>query len=132
MLVAPGVGGLGNLLVQILLRTGADVIAGVRGAAKLAAARSLGAEAVDYSTTDWPEHVRALTAGHGVDVVFDGIGGTVGAAAASLLVDGGRFSGYGMSSGAETVVDETGWRVWSTWHSCPGSGRTVRGECGMC
>jgi NADPH2:quinone reductase len=106
VVVVPGAGGLGNLLVQLLLRAGAEVIAGVRGAAKLDAARNLGAVAVDYADPGWPERAHALTAGHGVDVVFDGIGGAVGAAAASLLVDGGRFSGYGMSSGAETVVDE--------------------------
>lgn len=105
VLVAPGLGGLGNLLVQLLLRAGAEVIAGVRGTAKLDAARNLGAEAVDYSDPDWPGHVRAITAGHGLDVVFDGVGGAVGAAAASLLVDSGRFSGYGMSSGAEAEVD---------------------------
>jgi NADPH:quinone reductase len=111
VLVAPGVGGLGNLLVQLLLRAGAGVIAAVRGAAKLAAARNLGAEAVDYSTPDWPDHVHAITRGHGLDAVFDGIGGAVGAAMASLLADGGRFSGYGMSSGAETEISGTDRRV---------------------
>ncbi|MGI5130816.1 zinc-binding dehydrogenase [Pseudonocardia sp. CA-107938] len=104
VLVVPGVGGLGNLLVQLLLRAGADVVAGVRGAAKVATARRLGAGAVDYSHPEWPDQVRALNAGHGLDVVFDGIGGSVGATAAELLVDGGRFSGYGMSSGAEAEI----------------------------
>jgi NADPH:quinone reductase-like Zn-dependent oxidoreductase len=111
VLVAPGVGGLGNLLVQLLLRAGADVVAAVRGTAKLDAARKLGAEAVDYSAPDWPDHVHAITGGRGLDVVFDGVGGVVGATAASLLVDGGRFSGYGMSSGAETEIGGTGRRV---------------------
>jgi NADPH2:quinone reductase len=103
VLVAPGVGGLGNLLVQLALRAGATVIAGVRGPAKRAIARKLGAEVVDYSTPEWLDDVRALG---GVDVVFDGIGGQVGEAAATLLVDGGRFSGYGMSSGSDATVGD--------------------------
>jgi NADPH:quinone reductase len=52
----------------------------------------------------WPDQV--LTSGQGVDVVFDGIGGLIGAGAASLLTDGGWFSGYGMTSGAQTVIDD--------------------------
>jgi NADPH:quinone reductase-like Zn-dependent oxidoreductase len=80
------------------------VIAAVRGADKVATARDLGVEAVDYSVPDWPEQVLALTDGLRLDVVFDGIGGTIGAAALGLLADGGRFSGYGLSSGAEAAI----------------------------
>jgi NADPH:quinone reductase-like Zn-dependent oxidoreductase len=40
-------GGLGNMLIQLISAAGATAIAGVRGAEKLAAARKLGAEAVD-------------------------------------------------------------------------------------
>jgi NADPH:quinone reductase-like Zn-dependent oxidoreductase len=51
---------------------------------------------------DWPDQLR-LTGGHAVDVVFDGIGGSIGATSLVLLADGGRFSGYGMTSGTETT-----------------------------
>jgi NADPH:quinone reductase len=104
VLVAPGLGGLGNLLLQLVRAAGATVIAGVRGAVKYAAARELGVEAVDYAMADWPDQVLAVTGGHGLDVVFDGLGGSVGAAALALLPHGGRFSGYGMSSGAATTI----------------------------
>ncbi|QWF81234.1 zinc-binding dehydrogenase [Amycolatopsis sp. CA-230715] len=104
VLVAPGAGGLGNLLVQLALAAGAKVVAGVRGPEKAAIARDLGAEAVDYAEPGWPDRVRQLTGG--LDVAFDGLGGAVGAAAVDLLVDGGRFSGYGMTSGAEAVIGE--------------------------
>jgi NADPH:quinone reductase len=103
VLVAPGVGGLGNLLVQLALGTGATVIAAVRGPEKGDIARKLGAVAVDYSTQAWLDDVRALG---GVDVVFDGVGGALGEAAAGLLVDGGRFSGYGMSSGSDATITD--------------------------
>ncbi|WP_414942084.1 zinc-binding dehydrogenase [Amycolatopsis sp. cmx-11-51] len=97
ILVAPGVGGLGSLLVQLAHAAGATVVAAVRGEEKAAIARKLGAEALDYSASE------RLTGGE-FDVVFDGVGGTLGASAVALLADGGRFSGYGMSSGAETVI----------------------------
>jgi NADPH:quinone reductase len=108
VLVAPGVGGLGNLLVQLARHAGATVIAAVRGPEKRDIARKLGAESVDYSTPGWVDDVRASG---GVDVVFDGIGGTVGEAAAGVLVDGGRFSGYGMSSGSEATIHNARLRV---------------------
>jgi len=101
VLVAPGVGGLGSLLVQLVAAAGATAIAAVRGEQKMALAKELGAEAVDYSAADWPERV-----GRRPDVVFDGVGGETGAAALALLEDGGRFSGYGMASGTETKVGE--------------------------
>jgi len=101
VLVAPGVGGLGSLLVQLLVRAGATVIAGVRGGEKAAIAEKLGARAVDYSEPGWTGRLP-----DGVDVAFDGIGGDVGAAALALLVNGGRFSAYGMVAGGETVVGE--------------------------
>ncbi|MFC3452966.1 zinc-binding dehydrogenase [Amycolatopsis speibonae] len=104
ILVSPGVGGLGSLLVQLARAAGATVIAAVRGGEKAAIARKLGAEPVDYSVADWTGEVLARTGGHRLDVVFDGVGGELGAASLALLKNGGRFSGYGMSSGAETVI----------------------------
>jgi NADPH:quinone reductase len=52
---------------------------------------------VDYRAPDWPQSV--LAAAGPVDVVFDGVGGAVGAAASGLLRDGGRCFSYGMASG---------------------------------
>ncbi|MFK0247637.1 zinc-binding dehydrogenase [Amycolatopsis azurea] len=106
ILVSPGVGGLGSVLVQLARAAGATVVAAVRGGEKAAIARKLGAEPVDYSTADWTGEVLARTGGHRLDVVFDGVGGELGAASLALLKNGGRFSGYGMSSGAETVIGD--------------------------
>ncbi|MEV0062248.1 zinc-binding dehydrogenase [Nocardia sp. NPDC050718] len=104
VLVAPGLGGLGHLASQLARSAGAHVIAAVAGQSKLTRARSLADDAVDYSQANWADQVRAITADRGLDVVFDGIGGSIGTAAAELLVDGGRFSGYGMASGSEAVL----------------------------
>ncbi|MFF1615058.1 zinc-binding dehydrogenase [Amycolatopsis sp. NPDC058278] len=100
VLVVPGVGGLGSLLVQLARDVGAMVIAGVRGPEKLALARDLGVRAVDYADPDWAGRLP------GLDVVFDGVGGPAGSAALARLRDGGRFSGYGMSSGAPTALTD--------------------------
>jgi NADPH:quinone reductase len=100
VLVVPGVGGLGSLLVQLARDAGAAVTAAVRGPEKLALARDLGVRAVDYANPDWAGQVS------GLDVVFDGVGGPLGSAALALLRDEGRFSGYGMSSGAPTVLTD--------------------------
>ncbi|MBB5918559.1 NADPH2:quinone reductase [Nocardia transvalensis] len=105
VLVQPGLGGLGSLLVQLATTAGARVIAAVRGPEKVARARRLGVAAVDYSDPDVTAQLSVITGGRKLDVVFDGIGGSLGAASSALLDDGGRFSGYGMTSGAETLVD---------------------------
>ncbi|MCR6483977.1 zinc-binding dehydrogenase [Amycolatopsis sp. OK19-0408] len=100
VLVVPGVGGLGSLLVQLAGAAGAAVVAGVRGPEKVELARKLGVRAVDYGEPDWAGRVP------GADAVFDGVGGPLGASALALVRDGGRFSGYGMSSGTPTALTE--------------------------
>lgn len=101
VLVEAAAGGVGSLLLQLARRAGASqVIAAARGADKLDLARRIGADvAVDYSEPDWADAVRAATAGEGVDVVFDSVGGSIGRAAFDLLAGGGRFIISGFSSG---------------------------------
>jgi NADPH:quinone reductase len=101
VLVEAAAGGVGSLLLQLTRRAGASqVIAAARGADKLALARRLGADvAVDYSEPDWVDAVRAATDSHGVDVVFDSVGGSIGRAAFELLAGGGRFIISGFASG---------------------------------
>jgi NADPH2:quinone reductase len=106
VLITAAAGGLGTLLTQFARAAGANVVAAARGTAKLELAQRLGAHAVvDYSKTDWAAEVRAVTGGRGVDAVLDGAGGTLGAAAGEVLVDGGRFIGYGAAAGAFAGVD---------------------------
>ncbi len=103
VLVEAAAGGVGSLLVQLATNAGATVIAAAGGSRKVAVAAGLGAAtAVDYLQPGWPETVRA-TAGP-VDVVFDGVGGAVGADAFSLLRNGGRICMFGMASGSFTAI----------------------------
>ena len=99
VLVEAAAGGVGSLLVQLARQAGARVVAAAGGLGKAALATELGASvAVDYSAPAWAERVRRQ-AGR-VDVVFDGVGGEIAAAAFGLLASGGRFCAFGMASGA--------------------------------
>ena len=74
-LVVLGVGGLGSNAVQLGKAMGARVIAVTRSAAKLALARELGAdETVPADEGDPVAAVKALTGGHGPDVVIQCVG----------------------------------------------------------
>jgi NADPH2:quinone reductase len=102
VLVEAAAGGVGSLLVQLLHAAGARVIALAGGEHKLAIARDLGADiAVDYRAADWTSNIGE------VDVVFDGVGGGIGRDAFGLLVEGGRYAGFGMASGSFADVPAT-------------------------
>ncbi len=74
-LVVLGVGGLGSNAVQLGKALGARVIAVTRSVEKLALARRLGAdETVAADQGDPVAAVRALTGGHGPDVVIQCVG----------------------------------------------------------
>lgn len=106
VLVVGAAGGLGALLVQLAHKVGARVLAAARGEHKLALAARLGAEAtVDYAQPDWVEQASELTAGHGADVVFDGVGGEIGRAAFGVTASGGRFSAHGAPGGGFAPID---------------------------
>lgn len=62
--------------------------------------RELGAHVVvDAASPDWPRHAAEALGGPGADVVLDGVGGALGAAAFPLTATGGRFSAHGAPTG---------------------------------
>lgn len=98
-LVMAAGGGVGSLLVQLAHQTGGHVVAAAGSVDKLELARSLGAEGtVDYRQEGWTSKIGP------VDVVFDGVGGSLGRAAFEQLRPGGRMLRFGMASGAFTDV----------------------------
>ena len=106
VLVLGAAGGLGILLVQYAAAAGARVIGAVRGAVKRDLVLRTGAAvAVDYADPDWLEQVVAASGGAGPDVVFDGIGGPLGASAFTLVAPGGRFSAHGAPGGGFAAID---------------------------
>ena len=107
VLVEAAAGGVGSLLVQLAKRAGAFVVAAAGGEHKLEVARSVGADvAVDYGHSRWTDQVAAAVNGGSVDVVFDGVGGSIGRDAFGLLRPGGRLCSFGMASGSFTAVSE--------------------------
>jgi NADPH2:quinone reductase len=73
VLTYAGAGGVGLLLIQLLKLRGATVITTTSTPEKAELARAAGADHV-LGYDGVPARVRELTGGHGVDVVYDGIG----------------------------------------------------------
>ena len=108
--LAPGIGGsVGNATYQLARAQGAGKVISTAGSApKAASARKLGFEdIVDLSTEGLAEGVRRITAGKGVDIVIDSIGGTVTSEALSSLAPGGVLINLGYSAGRKTTIDVT-------------------------
>ncbi|HEX3965232.1 MAG TPA: zinc-binding dehydrogenase [Trebonia sp.] len=111
VLVVGAAGGMALLLAQLARAAGARVIGAARladaprRAEKLDAIRRAGAEAVvDYGSPDWTRRVVEASAGDGPDVVFDGVGGSLGQAAFGIVARGGRFSAHGAPGGGFAPV----------------------------
>jgi putative PIG3 family NAD(P)H quinone oxidoreductase len=93
LLVQGGTSGVGLAAMQIGAQLrGATVLATSSSAEKRAVCLEMGATAVvDYREADWPEQVRALTGGRGVDVILDGQGGDYTPLEMGLLAMDGRL-----------------------------------------
>lgn len=102
VLVLAAAGGVGSLLLQLARSAGvAHVVAAAHGAEKLRLTTDLGADVViDYGREGWEREILEHTAG--MDVVFDGVGGDLGARALDLIRPGARFAAYGAASGQAT------------------------------
>ncbi len=101
LLVLGAGGGVGLAAVELGRIAGAHVIAAASSDAKLAAARSHGAdEIIDYSKADLRDAIRSLTGGKGVDVVYDPVGGALTEAAVRSLAWRGRLLVIGFADGA--------------------------------
>jgi NADPH:quinone reductase-like Zn-dependent oxidoreductase len=108
--LSPGIGGsVGNATYQLARAQGAGKVISTAGsAAKAAKARELGFEdVVDLSAEGLAEGVRRITAGKGVDIVIESIGGTVTSEALSSLALGGVLITLGYSAGRKTTIDVT-------------------------
>lgn len=96
-------GGVGLLLVQMLRRLGARVIAIASTEVKRLAVRGLGVDEV-IPTEHWLQAVQAITGGRGADVVYDSVGTTLPDSLAAART-GGTVVFYGMAAGDPTPVD---------------------------
>jgi NADPH2:quinone reductase len=105
-LVHAAAGGAGGLVVQMAKLAGARVFGTVSTAAKAAIAREHGADdTILYTEQDFEAEVKRLTAGRGVDVVYDSVGQTTFQKSLGSLRPRGLLALFGQSSGPVPPVD---------------------------
>jgi NADPH2:quinone reductase len=104
VLVHGAAGGVGTAAVQIARAAGARVIAVARGEQKLAVAHDAGAHDCIEAESDWLAEVRRLTAGRGVDVVYDPVGGDRFTDSVRAMAPGGRLLVVGFAAGTIPTV----------------------------
>lgn len=100
LLVLGAAGGVGIAAVELGALLGAEVIAAASSAEKLAFCREHGAQhGIDYATEDLKARLKELTAGQGVDVIYDPVGGALAEPALRGIAWRGRYLVVGFASG---------------------------------
>ena len=106
VLVQAAGSGVGSAAVQIAKLLGATVIATASSAPKRERASALGADHVlDSGGPEVAEEVRALTGGHGADVVVEHVGRETWDASLRALAWQGRLVTCGATTGAAVALD---------------------------
>ncbi len=102
ILIHAAAGGAGSAALQLAVAAGARVIATAGSPSKTKLALELGADiAIDYRKDDFVSAVLDATAGRGVDVAFDTVGGDVTLATFKCMAFNGRHIVAGFASGIE-------------------------------
>jgi len=105
-LIHAAAGGVGLLLVQMAKMRGARVFGTVSTEAKARLARDAGAdEVILYTQTDFEADVKRLTAGRGVQVVYDSIGKATFDKSLNCLAPRGYLVLFGNASGPVPPFD---------------------------
>ncbi|HXF17861.1 MAG TPA: NADPH:quinone oxidoreductase family protein [Burkholderiales bacterium] len=100
LLVLGAAGGVGLAAIQLGKAMGARVIAAASSDVKLNVCRDNGAdEVINYGSEDLRARVKTLTAGKGVDVIYDPVGGPYSEPALRDMAWKGRFLVVGFAAG---------------------------------
>ena len=106
LLVHGGASGIGTTAIQLARALGSDVFTTAGSDDRCAALERLGAtEAINYRTEDFADRIKALTAGRGVDVILDIVGGPYIAKNLASLARDGRLVMIGFMGGTGTSFD---------------------------
>lgn len=106
VLIHAAAGGVGLIACQWAKALGATVIGTVGSEAKAVIARAHGCDhVIDYSRENFVSRVRALTAGEGVPVVYDGVGRATFDGSLDCLRPLGMMVSYGNASGTVPPFD---------------------------
>ena len=104
-LVHGGSGGIGAYAIQYAKAIGATVIATAGRQDKIDFCLSIGADHALSYRQEWPEAVRDITNGRGVDVILDNMGAKYLEDHVRLLATGGRLAVIGMQGGTKGTLD---------------------------
>jgi NADPH2:quinone reductase len=100
ILIHAAAGGVGSIVCQWAKHLGARVIGTVGSDKKAELAREKGCDhPIVYTREDFAQKVREITAGEGVDVVYDSVGKTTFEKSLSCLRPMGMMVSFGQSSG---------------------------------
>jgi len=106
LLVHGGASGIGTTAIQLARALGSGVFTTAGSDDRCAALERLGAsKAINYRTEDFADRIKALTAGRGVDVILDIVGGPYIAKNLASLARDGRLVMIGFMGGTETSFD---------------------------
>lgn len=105
-LVHGGTSGIGSIAIQLAKALGARIFATARGPEKADFCRSFGADcAIDYAAADFVEVIKAETAGRGVDLILDMVGGDYIARNLRCLALEGRLVQIAFLKGSKAEID---------------------------
>lgn len=106
ILIHAAAGGVGSIVCQWAKHLGATVIGTVGSGEKADIARANGCDhPIVYSEEDFVEKVKHITAGAGVDVVYDSVGHSTFMKSLDCLRPKGTLVSFGQSSGPVTPID---------------------------
>jgi NADPH2:quinone reductase len=106
-LVHAAAGGVGIMLSQLAKRCGVTVIGTVGADDKAATAKRFGADhVINYQRDNFADAARDLTAGRGVDVIFDAVGASTCKDDVKALRPFGRLISFGRASGAAELTGD--------------------------
>ncbi len=106
VLVHGGAGGIGTTAIQMASRLGSRVFATEGGADRCRVCEDLGADrAIDYETEDFVTVVKEATAGKGVDVILDIVGGDYVGRNIACLTRDGRLVNIAFRRGSRVEID---------------------------
>ncbi|TYS64591.1 quinone oxidoreductase [Sutcliffiella horikoshii] len=104
VLIHAAAGGVGQLLTQLVTILGGSSIGLTSSKEKSDVAKRAGAKEVLLYETSWSEKVKELTAGEGVDVVYESVGSTLMDSFQATRI-GGTVVFYGMAGGDPVHID---------------------------
>lgn len=106
VLVHAAAGGAGALIVQMAKMLGAHVFGTAGSPEKLEIARAAGCdEVINYRTQDFESEVKRLTAGSGVNAIFDSVGESTFLKGLNVIRPRGMMVLFGQSSGPVAPFD---------------------------